>query len=228
MRNPNTYVIIPVYNGEKTLQRVLKDIKKNLEGVKIIVVNDGSLDGTKNIASNYEVIYLEHRNNEGKGAALKSGFRKALELGAEFVVTIDADGQHEAGDVNRLLAKMSTDFLDLVIGVRTDVSQMPFIRLVSNKITTKLISWRIGQRIEDSQCGLRAHTARLLSGLILSSKRYDLETELLIKTGLYGYKIGSIDIRTIYHKDIKSSITFRDVLNFIRVFLQSFFWSTQR
>lgn len=225
MENKNVYIVIPVYNGQRTLPYVILDIRRFIKNAKIIVVNDGSNDATAEVAQKLNVIYVEHFGNQGKGAALKSGFARALNLGADCVVTMDADGQHEAADVNRLLYKLHTDALDLVIGSRmSEVSQMPIVRVLSNKLTSKLISWRIGQKILDSQSGLRAHKASLLSSLALRTNRFELETELIIKAALDDYRIGSIDVNTIYLKDGRSAISVGDVFNFLGILARSLFW----
>ena len=215
------FIVIPAYNAERTLADVVSGLRKYCHPSSIIVVNDGSQDGTKEI-KNQNIIYLEHDRNYGKGSALKTGFSKALSLGAKFIVTVDADGQHDAQDVSALLEKMEMESLDLLIGSRmSDTREMPFLRRLSNRWTSKLISWRIGQRIEDSQCGLRVHRATLVRELSdrIRCNHFDFETEILLRAARKGFKIGFRRIRTIYPEKYISTMSLVDVLNFIKVYL---------
>lgn len=222
-------IVIPAYNAEKTIGNLIFKLKKSMSYASIIVVNDGSRDQTQRASASEGIFYIEHPKNFGKGVALNSGFEKALNLGAKYIVSIDSDGQHDVNDIHLLIEKIRQDDLDLVIGSRmADVSTMPMLRLLSNRITSKLISWRIKQNIEDSQCGLRVHNADMLRNLCLQRTGFDFETELLLKASLSGFKIGFTHIRTIYPDKNTSFIRIKDAFNFILVYVLSFFWKRRK
>jgi glycosyltransferase involved in cell wall biosynthesis len=223
-------VVIPAYNAERTLSPLLVNLKRTLPEATILVVNDGSVDNTHEIAAAEDIVYLKHHSNRGKGAALKTGFAHALNLGADLIATMDADLQHDVGDLRGLLEKIENDNLDLVIGARMwDLASMPIHRRISNKTTSQLLSWRLQQKISDSQCGLRVHRARLLREISVWSNHFDFESELLLKAGLGGFRIGFVNIRTIYHRESKSSMRWFDTLRFIKVYCTSFFgWKQGR
>ncbi len=225
MEKCNISALIPAYNAEKTIKLVIGELKSISEVANIIVVNDGSSDNTKNIVTNLETFYLEHEGNLGKGAALKTGFKKALELNTNVIVTLDADCQHKPKELIKLIDELLKRKLDLVIGSRlSNTKEMPFHRLVSNRVTSKLISWRVGLDISDSQSGFRAIRTKVLKNINLQSNRYELESELLIKAALFGFKIGFTNIKTIYPKNQPSSIKFTDILRFVLVYIKSFTW----
>lgn len=226
MNYSDVVVLIPAYNVEKTIKDIIHSIKNIYHKSKIIIVNDGSTDSTKKVVKNLDVIYLEHRKNLGKGQALITGFKKALEMSADIILTLDGDGQHDPNDGEKFLKVLHTSDYDIIIGNRMhDLKNMPVHRILSNKITSKLISWRIKQNIPDSQCGFRLLKLNILEKINLVSKRFAVESELLIKAGLAGYKIGSVPIKTIYHQNSKSSMNLiTDTLRFIKLFISSFFW----
>jgi glycosyltransferase involved in cell wall biosynthesis len=218
--------VIPAYNASKQLRKVVDDLRQWNPKIAILVVDDGSTDDTKRVAKSLNVLVKEHNKNLGKGAALKLGFKTALSMGANVIITLDADAQHNPKDIKQLFSKMDTEKLDLVVGSRmSDTANMPIHRVLSNKITSKLISWRLGQKIEDSQCGFRLIRAELLKNIILESTKFDLESELIIKSGLNGFKIGSATIETIYTDHGSSAINLvTDTFRFIRLLVKSFFW----
>ena len=216
--------IVPAYNAGQRLISVIDEIKKYF-GQRIIIVDDGSTDDTLTIARSKEVIVLSHSQNKGKGEALKTGFEKALFLNWDALVTIDADGQHNPYFIPKFLDALKQKKNDIIIGSRMkNIAGMPFHRTFSNKTTSKLVSWRVGQKIVDSQSGYRLITADVLKNIILKTSHYDTETEIVLKSGLMGYKIGFIDIETIYQNEPSSIRLFLDTWRFIKLFWSSFFW----
>lgn len=217
------YAIIPAYNSEKTIRQVIDDTKTHLPEKSLIVVDDGSHDKTVEIIKDTGVIVLSHEVNQGKGAALKTGFKKALESGADFIFTLDSDGQHQPEAVNRFLDALNQNKADIVLGSRMhDLAQMPFHRKLSNKITSGLISLRIGSPIEDSQCGFRLIRASVLAKINLERDRFDMESEFIIKAGLAGYKFCSVPIKTLYQNQSSAIRHISDTFRFIKLYLKSF------
>ena len=225
MQTSDITAVIPAYNAETTLVEVICNLRTSLPNLSIIVINDGSQDATGRKAKSMNIIYLEHSRNRGKGAALKTGFRKALSLGLSYILTLDADNQHNPRFVPAMIRKLKEDRHDFVVGSRMwNMTPMPLHRILSNKDTSKLISWRVGQRIIDSQCGFRLFPTDLVKRLKLDSDRFDFESEFLIKAVLAGFRIGFVKIDAVYTANQVSHIKIVDVFRFIRLYLRSFTW----
>jgi len=216
--------LIPAYNAEKEIHATIKGIEKYLDD--IIVIDDGSKDRTVTIARESKVTVLCHKQNQGKGAALKTGFIKALSSNWDAVITIDADGQHSPNFIPLFIESFCQNSYDIIIGSRmNNLHSMPFHRLLSNKITSYMVSKRIRQKIIDSQCGFRLIKAEVLRKISLQTSHYDTESEILLKSGLLGYRIGFIDIDTIYGNNSSSSIRiYLDTWRFVKLYCSSFFW----
>lgn len=229
MKNEPVFVIIPAYNAERTISSVILDLHKCNFKTQIVVINDGSTDDTINKVTGLKIEILEHPENLGKGAALRTGFQWAQRRNANLILTLDADGQHNPFEAVKLMNKMSDQDADIVIGSRmSNLQKMPLHRILSNVITSKLITWRIKQNIEDSQSGFRLIRADVVNNIELTTNKFDLESEVIIKAGLSNYKIVSVPITTIYEKNSRSSVNFMDVLRFIVLLLRSFSWRRKK
>ena len=216
-------IIIPAYNAEKRIADVIKQVKIHVDD-NIILINDGSTDSTATIAKNENVIVLSHTSNRGKGAALRTGFSQAMALNWKGVITIDADGQHNPEYIPKFIEYFKLTGADIIIGSRmANLKSMPFHRVLSNKITSKLLSWRIGQKIIDSQCGYRFICTDVFKKIDLFTSHYETESEILIRGGLAGFKIDFIDIDTIYKNEPSSINLYIDTWRFIKLYWQSFF-----
>ena len=197
-RNPYIIACIPAYNEEKTIAKVILKTRKYVD--KVIVCDDGSTDMTAEIAEavGAEVIRLE--KNFGKGVALKVLLERALELGANVMVTLDADGAHDPGEIPLILKPIlaSNPEADLVLGSRFMEGSCSFVSRL-NYVGNRLINWLIllltGKRLTDSQSGFRAFKARVLDSLDLVSKGYEVESEFTIKCIKHGYSILEVPIR---------------------------------
>ncbi|MCP4581734.1 MAG: glycosyltransferase family 2 protein [candidate division Zixibacteria bacterium] len=202
----------------------LKDVIKKTKGYldDILVVDDGSTDGTADIAWRLGVDVISHSINRGKGAALKAGFRHAIEHGYDAVITLDSDGQHDPKYIPEFLAAHERFQADLIIGSRMrDKADMPFDRRCSNYLTSRSLSLLLGRYIEDSQSGYRLISARLLKSISLKSDRFQLETEIIIKAAQAGFKIGSVPIKVIYGREFPSSIhRFIDTFRWVQMVLE--------
>ncbi|NIR47537.1 glycosyltransferase family 2 protein [candidate division KSB1 bacterium] len=219
-------VIIPAYNEAQTIADVVSGIKKCHPEVVVIIINDGSNDDTKDAILNQDVIYVEHRRKLGKGAALRTGFNAALMRNMKYVLTMDADGQHSPDDIKSFFRTLDEKHYDLILGSRmADVTSMPFHRRLSNRVTSKLISWRTGCRILDSQCGFRLIHSEVIKSIKLHASGFDCESELLLKAALQGFDIGHTPVKTIYHKSPNSTMNvLTDTFKFIQTYVKSFFW----
>lgn len=223
-------LLIPAYNEERQIGKVIKNcIKYRLD---IIVVDDGSIDKTTQIIEKIkalghcQLIFLRHEKNQGKGAALQTGFKYVLEKKYQGVITIDADAQHETEEINDFLALIEKEAPDLIIGNRLEDHQgMPFIRLLTNRFTSWTISLLAGQKIADTQSGFRYLSYRLLKNVELRTKNFDTESEIILKAAWLGLKIKNIPISTIYHQDAVSQVNpFLDAVKFFKLISKSLVW----
>jgi glycosyltransferase involved in cell wall biosynthesis len=215
-------VVLPAYN---VAGNILNVITGTIEVVGdpgcILVVDDGSTDGTGQVCRQLPVVLLQHRKNRGKGAALRTGFSYALDRGIQKVVTLDADGQHDPRFIPQFTGLLEEQQLDLVLGIRTFAfSQMPKDRWLSNQLTSLLISVVAGKRIADSQCGYRAMNLEIYRRLRFFANRYDFETEVLLKYLLHGARTGFVEISRIYGGQKSSINRLTDTIRFIRTVLR--------
>lgn len=218
--------VIPAYNETSRISDVLIGLKKYIPPAQIVVVDDGSSDDTADIAEREGVHVIRHETNTGKGVALKTGFDYLLSLtSVEAVFTLDADAQHDPGEIPSFIERFHNDGLDVLIGNRmAETEGMPRIRIFTNKLTSSIISLRTGCKIEDSQSGYRLIRSSLLGRLKLVTSHYDAESEILIKAGMEKAVIGSTPIRTIYRGEKSTIHPFRDTLRFIFLVIRSLFW----
>jgi glycosyltransferase involved in cell wall biosynthesis len=215
----NIAVVFPAYNVGAKLQLVLSKTLTIIPKGQIIVVNDGSTDDTGKVAERMGVQVVQHAQNQGKGAALKSGFACALAMPQiQAVITMDADGQHTPELLPEFIRVFRATSVNLIIGCRQlRWPAMPLFRMFSNRLTTKLLSWRLGVKISDSQSGYRLHTRQLLEQLALRTSGYEMESELLIKAVRAGMTIGFIPITTIYSGETSHIRGRRDIWRFIKM-----------
>ncbi len=215
-----TAVAIPAYNAANTIGQVISQVAKFVPYENIFVVDDGSNDQTEFIAREKGVWVLRHEVRRGKGSALHDATKKIIEQDYESIITLDSDLQHDPSEIPDFIS--AADEFDVVIGKRVFSSEeMPFHRSLSNSITTGLISWRTGVKVEDSQCGYRLYHMSVLKKVDSKCTHYDYESDILIKAALAGFSIGFVSIKTIYNNS-ESSIKVIDILRFIKVYLKSF------
>ncbi|MCM8832687.1 MAG: glycosyltransferase family 2 protein [Candidatus Omnitrophica bacterium] len=217
-------VIIPAYNEEKKIGQLLKNIKKYFKN--ILVVDDGSKDKTKEISEKENVIVISHRINKGKGEALKTGFKYAIEKNFSAVITMDGDGQHFPEDAAKFVEKYRKKTkVGIWIGKREIFSpDMPFLRKITNLSMSFLISLLSFQWIPDTQCGLRLIKIDVLKKIKLYTSHYETESEILIKSGWRGIKIKSIPIKTIYSEEKSKIKPIRDTVRFFKMLILIFFY----
>jgi glycosyltransferase involved in cell wall biosynthesis len=190
-------VIVPVYNAEPTLAKVVKDVRRNLPGALIIGVDDGSTDGSRQLLRTVADETIEFDQNRGKGAALRAGFDSALRKGAAAVLTIDSDGQHDAAFAPAIVGAL--DRADIVIGTR-DLSgnAVPKHRRIANMISSAATRAVSGGKVRDSQSGYRAIKADVLRKVHGEGNRYEFETDFIIRAARAGFTTVNVPISTIY------------------------------
>ena len=216
----NTAVVVPIYNSEKYLPELFKRITEYFPLESIFAVNDASEDNSKEICRKIGVKLIDLKTNCGKGNALQIGFKAAIEEGYKFAFTIDSDLQHKPEDFPNFIQKQNKLESELVIGKR-DFSHkmMPFHRICSNTLTSWVVSRVSKQKIFDSQCGFRLYNLEILEGMVFQTKRYQFETEIILKITKRNGRVGFIPIETIYDGQESYISGMRDIKNFIKIVL---------
>lgn len=205
--------IIPVYNEEKTIEMV---VRGSLQYSDVLVVDDGSTDKTADLAKKTCAQIIKHDQNRGKGAAIKTGFNKALKDGYKAIVLIDGDGQHDPQFIPSLVDNMGDASMVICSRfINGTTTGMKLQRRISNRLTTNLLRLITGYKITDSQCGFRAISSD--SAPIFLSIPYDdyeFESEMLYQASQNNLSIKEIPIPCSY-KGEKSYITWAKVLKYI-------------
>lgn len=217
----STCILIPAFNAERTVQAVVQECL--LHGLPVVVVDDGSRDGTAALLAKLPVTLLRHDRNKGKGAALKTGFAWAVASGFDAIVTVDADGQHDVSAIPRVTEAGNTSGCGIVIASRhSQFEQMAGLRKIWNRIGVWFIQNRTGFKITDSQSGFRYYSTRLLKKITLESEGYNMEMEALLKAWKAGFGIGSVPVaaRVADGRATSHYRPFRDTVSISMTFLR--------
>ena len=185
---------IPAYNEEKNIGAIIIQLKKIAS--KIIVCDDGSTDSTNSIAKELGAIVISHSKNQGYGATIRSIFLKAKEIDSDILVTIDADGQHDVADVEKIIKPIINNECDIVIGSRfLEKSQdIPTYRKFGINIITKVTNASMKDNLTDSQSGFRAYNKIVLEEISPSETGMGVSTEILIKASNKNLRIGEVPV----------------------------------
>ncbi|WP_461866631.1 HAD hydrolase-like protein [Thermococcus sp.] len=196
----NVYVVVPAYNEELTLGKVLDNLLDYFKAEHIIVVNDGSKDKTRDIAFSKGVHVLTHLVNRGLGGALGTGIAFALKKKAKLILTFDADGQHLISDALRVIKPVAEGKADFAVGSRLkgDTSQMPFIKRFGNLVLDAVTAIFAGRYVSDSQSGLRCFNYECASKIRITCDRYAVSSEIIIEATRNKCRIVEVPIRAVY------------------------------
>lgn len=217
--------IIPAYRAGRHLSAVLDDVARFVPRNRIVVVDDGSTDDTRAVAERAGVVVEVHPVNRGKGAAIRSGIQRAQGLGVPLAILLDADGQHSPDEIPAFVAKQKATGADVVVGNRLeDAANMPWLRKATNYVTSAVVSLLAGRRVPDSQNGYRLIRLDHFKKFPLTTSRYEIESEMIIRAGRAGGKFASVPIRTIYAGEASFINPFVDTMRFLRMVGKSFFW----
>ncbi|MFL5777580.1 MAG: glycosyltransferase family 2 protein [Chloroflexota bacterium] len=210
--------VIPAHDEASRIQPVLRAALGHLP---VIVVDDGSRDGTAVVARAAGATVIEQHPNRGKGFALRRGFREAIARGAEAAVTLDADGQHDPREIPAFLEAWAMSHPDLVVG-RRDFRAMPPVRRLANELGGRLFSWAVGRTIPDNQSGYRLVSRRLMEASLASDEHgFEFEVELITTTIRMGGSIAWVPIRTIYGGESSHIRPLRHLRQFLRICLKA-------
>jgi len=210
-------VIIPTYNNGKTLAKIIEDVLSLTDD--IIVVNDGSTDGTAEVLKDIPgICTLTMPVNRGKGRALQQGFAYAAGKGYQYAITIDSDGQHFAADISRFIEVIETEPGSLIVGARNmDSPEVPASSRFGHKFSIFWFRIETGQKIADVQTGFRLYPLDKIKDVgRLYTGKYEFEVEILVRLAWKGVKILSVPIE-VYYAPIESRVShFRKGPDFFR------------
>jgi glycosyltransferase involved in cell wall biosynthesis len=213
--------ILALIPGYEEGPRIATVVAGALRHLPVIVVDDGSTDDTATQAEAAGASVIRQVRNQGKGAALRAGFRLALDQGADAVVTLDADGQHDPDEIPAFLAAYERDRPELVIG-RRDFSQMPATRRLSNTLGGWVFSAAVGRGIPDNQSGYRLIGRRLMRALLDSDEPgFEFEVEMIARCIALGLPIAWVPIRTIYAGEPSHVRPLSHLRQFVRVSIEA-------
>jgi glycosyltransferase involved in cell wall biosynthesis len=206
--------LIPAYQEAPRIGPVVAGARRHLP---VVVVDDGSTDGTAEVAEAAGATVLRQVPNAGKGAALRAGFRHALDAGAAAVVTLDADGQHDPDEIPGFLERFARDRPSLVIGQR-DLGSMPPVRRLANTLGGVTLTLALGRAVPDNQSGYRLVDRTLMRALLDSDETgFEFEVEMIARAVALGLPIASVPIRTIYEGAPSHIRPWRHLREFLRV-----------
>lgn len=213
-------MLIPTYNNAGTLGATLDAVLRHTRSV--VVVNDGSTDGTAELLARYAgrgVEVVTCTPNRGKGYALRQGFARARALGCEAVVTMDSDGQHDAGDLHLFLDRAEARPNCLFVGERVTEGRMPAGNSFANRFSNFWFALQTGCRLRDTQNGFRLYPLTAMGWIRPVCRRYEAELELLVRAAWRGIPVCPVPVRVYYAPEGERVSHFRPGLDFLRISL---------
>jgi glycosyltransferase involved in cell wall biosynthesis len=215
MDAPRIVVLIPAHNEAAHVADVVRGALAHLP---VIVVDDGSTDTTAVTAGAAGATVVRQHPNQGKGAALRAGFERALAGGYDAAVTLDSDGQHDPAEIPAFLAAAAASPDAALIVGRRDFASMPLSRRLANELGGRAFSWAVGRPIPDNQSGYRLVSRRLMEAMLGSHERgFEFEVEMIAVAIRAGWQIGWVPIRTIYAGEASHIRPWSHLKSFVRV-----------
>lgn len=209
-------VIIPTFNNDKTLEKVLKEVLNICKN--IIVVNDGSDDNTSQILKNFSdtIDIITHKENKGKGKSLRDAFEYAIKKDFEYGITIDSDGQHYPKDINLFVEAIAKHPDSIIVGARDmDQDGIPKKSSFGNKFSNFWFWTETGISLSDTQTGFRIYPLQKMKGMIFFTNKFEFEIEVMVRMAWNGIQVQEIPIRVKYD-DTRIS-HFRPLKDFTRI-----------
>jgi glycosyltransferase involved in cell wall biosynthesis len=216
--DPYVLALIPAYNEERHIADVVTATRLRLP---VLVVDDGSTDRSAARAETAGAQLLRQSPNQGKGAALRAGFRYATEKNFQAVVTLDADGQHDPAEIPKFIHRYQQAPADLIIGAR-DFSKIPLVRRLTNTFGRWSFSWALGQPDQDNQSGYRLISRRMIEAMLSSQEvGFEFEVEMIVVCVQCGYTLDWVPIRTIYAGERSHINPLRHTIHYFRMLWQT-------
>jgi glycosyltransferase involved in cell wall biosynthesis len=189
--------VIPAFNEERTIAEVVAGVGPLVD--RVIVVDDGSRDGTAERARRAGAEVVAHDANRGKGHAVRSGLARVIDGGFTHVLLLDGDMQHLPREAAALLAEAERTGAEVVVGERRfERDRMPASRYHANRIGSRVLSWFVGVPLRDTQCGFRVFRVDALRPLRLTAAGYEIETEMLVKVRRRGGAVSAVPVTAVY------------------------------
>ena len=211
----NIFVVIPTYNESKTIGCIVRDL--TAKNFRTVVVDDGSSDHTIVAANSYGAELIVHDKNIGKGRSLREGIEYAFENNCDAVITMDGDGQHDINDIDKFIDEYKRSGTDIIFGNRMrNPREMPLIRRYTNVFMSFVISFILGRRIEDSQCGYRLLSRKAIEKMSLKATKYEIESEMFLEAKRHGLSISSVEVNSIYQGQTSQINPFFDTIRFVK------------
>ncbi len=216
----SVFAVIPALNESSNIIAVIDGVKKYLSN--IIVVDDGSADGTYDKAKKANAIVLKHIINLGKGAALKTGAEFALKKGAEFLIFIDSDTQHDPEEIPKFIEALKSH--DVVFGYRAMDSSMPPVLRFGNWFITRSTKFLYGLELNDTTCGYRAMAAEAYKKIRWDASGYFVEAEMIANIGKSHLSFAQVPIKTIYSDKYKGT----NVMDGVKIVMNMVMWRLRK
>jgi glycosyltransferase involved in cell wall biosynthesis len=219
LRDINCCVLIPTYNNQKTLQRVIDGVLEYADAKDVIVINDGATDGTADILASYanRIHVLKNEPNQGKGFSLRKGFKEAIRLGYDNAISIDSDGQHLPGDIPLFIEAALAHPGALLMGSRNmEQEGVPGKSSFGNKFSNFWFWFETGLTLPDTQTGFRLYPLEPLKKTRLFTTKFETEIEVIVKLAWKDVPVVPINIRVIYDKNERVT-HFRPFRDFTRI-----------
>ena len=206
-------VVIPAYREQRMIHNVVERVRKYVQPV--IVVDDGSPDRTAAEAADAGAVVVRHTLNMGKGVALNTGFNYARQNRFDYLITLDADGQHDPADIPRFIEAYERTGIPVLIGNRMGaLSNMPQVRKWTNRYMSWLLSRAMNQYVPDTQCGFRLYRCDVLPFIEARSARFAAESEILLHIASRGIRMDAVPIAVIYNEEISKISPVHDTFRF--------------
>ena len=189
---------IPAFNEEKVIEDVIQRCKLHVD--KIIVCDDGSTDKTSDVITKTGAVLLQHKQNHGKGEAMKTLFTYAKKIGADVMVTIDGDGQFLPEEIPKVIEPIIKNNADIVIGYRfDDEEEMPAYRKIGNKMLDKFTNLASELPFRDTQGGFRSYSKKAINSINITTNGFGVDSEILVDASKKGLKIVEEKVTVIYN-----------------------------
>jgi glycosyltransferase involved in cell wall biosynthesis len=210
-------VLIPTYNNEQTLQRVVEEVLHYTH--QVIVINDGSTDGTSRILESFQhVQVIAYPKNIGKGYALRQGLAAAFESGYHYAISIDSDGQHYPDDLPKFVSMLAEHPQAIIIGARNmDQASVPGKSSFGNKFSNFWFKFETGLVMRDTQSGYRLYPVVPLQDINFFTRKYEFEIEVLVRAAWKDIEVAEVPVKVFYAEKEKRISHFRPFRDFSRI-----------